>query len=127
MMRDSIKIDRFGVVGFCFGGGYTLRLAAAEPMIKAAASYYGPVPMPADFIKTTNAAIVGQYGATDNNVNGGVPALAKAMMDAGKTFEQHMYAGAGHAFNNDTGASYNEAAAVMAWESTLAWFGKYLG
>ncbi len=31
----------------------------------------------------------------------------------------------GHAFHNDTGQRYNEAAAKDAWAKTLAWFEKY--
>ena len=74
----------------------------------------------------TNAAILGQYGANDARVNGTVPALEQAMKDAGKTFEKHVYDGAGHAFNNDTGANYNQDAALAAWKETLGWFDKYL-
>jgi len=74
----------------------------------------------------TNAAILGQYGGLDTRVNSGIPDLAKTLKDAGKTFEQKVYDGANHAFNNDTGASFNEAAAVAAWKETLAWFAKYL-
>jgi carboxymethylenebutenolidase len=37
-----------------------------------------------------------------------------------------IYAGAGHAFFNDTGGNYNAEAAKDAWGKTLAWFAKYL-
>jgi len=124
--QSGVQPDKFGVVGFCFGGGYTLRLAAANPKIAAAVSYYGPVPNPASQIATTNAAILGQYGANDARVNGTVPALEQAMKDSGKTFEKRVYDGAGHAFNNDTGQNYNQEAAVAAWKETLSWFDKYL-
>ncbi len=124
--QNGVKADKYGVVGFCFGGGYTLRLAATNPKIAAAVSYYGPVPDPASQIATTNAAILGQYGANDARVNGTVPALEQAMKDSGKTFEKRVYDGAGHAFNNDTGQNYNQDAAVAAWKETLNWFDKYL-
>ena len=124
--QNGVKADKYGVVGFCFGGGYTLRLAAANPKIAAAVSYYGPVPDPASQIATTNAAILGQYGANDARVNGTVPALEQAMKESGKTFEKRVYDGAGHAFNNDTGQNYNQDAAVAAWKETLTWFDKYL-
>jgi len=124
--QNGVVSDKYGVVGFCFGGAYTLRLAAANPKIAAAVSYYGPVPDPATQIATTNAAILGQYGANDARVNGTIPALEQAMAAAGKTFEKRVYDGAGHAFNNDTGANYNQEAAVAAWSETLGWFQKYL-
>ena len=45
---------------------------------------------------------------------------------AGKTFEKQIYSGAGHAFNNDTGGAYNEAAAVQAWAATTDWLSTHL-
>jgi len=114
------------VVGFCFGGAYTLRLAAANPKMAAAVCYYGVTPEPADQMSATNAAILGQYGATDQRVDATIPALEQVMQLNGKTFQKYLYEGAGHAFNNDTGQNYNQEAAVAAWQRTLDWFGKYL-
>ncbi len=124
--QPGIKSPKVGVVGFCFGGGYTLRLAASNPNIGAAICYYGVTPDPASVMTATNAAVLGQYGADDARINGTIPALEAALAGAGKTFEKHVYEGAGHAFNNDTGQRYNEKAAVEAWTRTLAWFNKYL-
>jgi carboxymethylenebutenolidase len=122
----GVNEEKVGVIGFCFGGAYALRLAAANPKVAAAVPYYGVTPEPASQMANTNAAIMGQYGATDTRVNNSIPALEDAMKAAGKTFEKHIYEGAGHAFNNDTGQRYNEAAAVQAWQRTLDWFAKYL-
>lgn len=122
----GVNEEKVGVVGFCFGGAYALRLAAANPKIAAAASYYGVTPEPASQMANTNAAILGQYGGTDTRVNGTIPALEDVLKAAGKTFEKHIYEGAGHAFNNDTGQRYNETAAMQAWQRTLDWFAKYL-
>ena len=124
--QNGVTPDKYGVVGFCFGGAYTLRLAAANPKILAAVPYYGVTPDPASIMSATNAAILGQYGATDQRVDATIPALEQVMQANGKTFEKRVYDGAGHAFNNDTGQSYNEAAALAAWKDTLGWFNKYL-
>jgi carboxymethylenebutenolidase len=121
-----VKKDKFGVVGFCFGGTYTLRLAGANPKMAAAVPYYGSTPEPADQLAKTNAAIMANYGGNDARVNNTIPALEKVMADNGKTFEKNIYEGANHAFNNDTGANFNENAAVQAWTKTIAWFDKYL-
>jgi carboxymethylenebutenolidase len=124
--QSVVKKDKFGVVGFCFGGTYTLRLAAANPKMAAAVPYYGSTPEPASEMAKTNAAIMGNYGGNDARVNGTIPNLEKVMSENGKTFEKNIYEGANHAFNNDTGANFNEKAAVEAWTKTLAWFDKYL-
>jgi len=115
---------KLGVIGFCFGGGMTLSFAAANDKVLAAVPYYGPTPQPASTMSATKAAILAQYGGTDARVNGGIPDLEAAL--AGKTFEKKIYDGAGHAFNNDTGGAYNEAAAVQAWTATTDWLRKYL-
>jgi carboxymethylenebutenolidase len=124
--QSGIRPDKYGVVGFCFGGALVLRLAAANPKIAAAVCYYGVTPDPASQMSATNAAILGQYGATDQRVDATIPALEQVMQQSGKTFQKYLYEGAGHAFNNDTGQNYNQEAAVTAWQRTLDWFGKYL-
>jgi carboxymethylenebutenolidase len=124
--QTGVNADKIGVVGFCFGGSQTIHLAAANAKIKAAVPYYGPVPKTLKPIGETNAAILAHYGGTDQRVNGTIPDIENAMKDAKKIYEKKIYDGAGHAFNNDTGGSYNEKAAVEAWTATLAWFDKYL-
>ena len=73
---------------------------------------------------TTKAAVLAHYGADDERVNAGIPALEQAL--AGKTFTKRVWPGAGHAYNNDSGGAYKETVAVQAWTETLAWFAKYL-
>ncbi len=113
-----------GVIGFCFGGGMTLSLAAANPDVLAAVPYYGPTPEPAGSIAATNAAILAHYGATDERVNAGIPALEAAM--AGKTLQIRVWDGAGHAFNNDALPTYVEATAIDAWTETVNWLDTHL-
>jgi carboxymethylenebutenolidase len=124
--QPGVIADKYGVVGFCFGGAYTLRLAAANPKMAAAVCYYGVTPQPAEQMSATNAAVLGQYGGNDARVNGTIPALEEVMLASGKTFEKQIYEGANHAFNNDTGQNYNQEVAVAAWQRTLGWFETHL-
>jgi carboxymethylenebutenolidase len=60
-------------------------------------------------------------------MNAGMAAYEEALKANGIRYEQHLYPGVQHAFHNDTSqARYNEAAAKLAWERTLAFFGKHL-
>lgn len=114
---------KLGVVGFCFGGGYTLALAGDNPRITAAVCYYGVTPQPASRMANTQAAILSHYGENDPRVNATVPELEQTLAENGKTFEKYFYAGAGHGFQNDTIANwFNEQATVTAWQRTLDWF-----
>lgn len=117
--------DRAGMVGYCFGGGMTWRSAMGIPELRAAIPFYGPNP-PLDDVPKINAAILAFYGELDTRVNAGIPAMEEALKKNNKTFEKMIYPGASHAFNNDTGASYNAPAARDSFAKSLAWFEKYL-
>ena len=47
--------------------------------------------------------------------------------EAGKVYTASVHPGTRHAFNNDTGASYDEGAATAAWSDTIAWLDQFLG
>ena len=117
--------ERVGMVGFCFGGGVTWRMATHMPELKAAVPFYGPHP-PAEDVPNINAAVLAIYGERDQRINQGIPAVEAAMQAHGKIYEKVIYPNADHAFHNDTGSRYNPEAAQDAWARTLAWFGKYL-
>jgi carboxymethylenebutenolidase len=117
--------ERLGMMGFCFGGGVTWQVATMMPELRAAVPYYGPHP-PLKQVPGIQAAVLGIYGELDGRINGGIPAIEAAMQANGKTFQKIIYAGADHAFNNDTGSRYNASVAADAWAQTLAWFGQHL-
>ena len=63
----------------------------------------------------------------DEGVNKGIAAYEEALKANKIIYELHMYEGAQHAFHNDTAPTrYNEAAAKLAWQRTIEFFGKYL-
>ena len=116
----ALKLDRFG-------GGVANTLAVRMGAdLAAAAPYYGGAPMASDVPKI-KAAILIHHGATDTRLVEAWPAYEAALKAAKVTYEGHIYPGAGHGFNNDaTPERYNEAAAKQAWQSTIAWFNKYV-
>ena len=115
---------KLGITGFCYGGGVTLLYAASQPAVLAAVPYYGTPPSPISVMRSSKAAFLAHYGATDARVTSTMADLDAAI--AGTTHEFVVHDGAGHAFNNDTGGAYNEAAAVAAWKRTVEWFDTYL-
>ncbi|HEX5418044.1 MAG TPA: dienelactone hydrolase family protein [Chloroflexota bacterium] len=121
----EVKKGATGMIGFCFGGGVTWLSIEQIPGIKAAVPFYGPNP-PLPEVSKIQAAVLGIYGGADQRIDAGIPAIEQAMKDNGKVFEKIVYPGANHAFNNDTGASWNPDAAYDAWAKTLDWFKKYL-
>jgi carboxymethylenebutenolidase len=121
----AVRADRVGVMGFCFGGGMTWRLATQNADLRAAVPFYGPNP-PLEDVAKIRAAVLALYGSLDSFVNPGIASIKNALDNAKVTYEMHIYEGANHAFFNDTGDRYNAAAAKDAWARTLAWFGKWL-
>lgn len=117
---------KLGAIGFCFGGGMTWALVASgDPRLAAAAPFYGTVPDSPDF-SGSQAAVLAVYGELDARVNATRDAATAALEAAGLTHEVRTFPGADHAFFNDTGPRYNEAAATEAYAAVLAWFGEHL-
>jgi carboxymethylenebutenolidase len=117
---------QFGCVGFCWGGAMASSLAVNVPNLKAAVAFYGRQPEAADVSKI-KAAVQLHYAEMDERVNAGMAVYEEALKANGIRYEQHLYPGVQHAFHNDTSqARYNEAAAKLAWERTLAFFAKHL-
>lgn len=117
--------ERAGMVGFCFGGGVTWRVAAATPELRAAVPFYG-LPVEASEVPDIRAAVLAIYAGRDRRIDQHIPAIEAAMQKNGKTFRKIIYPEVDHAFHNDTGDRYDADAARAAWGETLAWFAKYL-
>jgi carboxymethylenebutenolidase len=116
-----------GAVGFCWGGGMVNRVAvAAGRALDAGVPFYGPAPDPA-LAPQVQAPMLLHYAGLDERVNKtGLP-WRDALRAAGKTVEAHVYDGVNHAFHNDTSAErYDAAAAKLAWQRTLDFFGRYV-
>ena len=116
---------RVGAVGFCFGGGMVNTLAVRLPWLAAGAPFYGRAADPAD-VPSIEAPLLIHYAGLDERVNAGWPAFQEALDANGKTYTMHMYEGANHGFHNDTTPRYDEAAAMLAQERTMAFFNEHL-
>ena len=125
LMSHPQSTGKVGAVGFCFGGGMVNTLAVRVPELAAAAPFYGGQPDPADAARI-NAPLLVHYAGLDERINAGWPAYEAALKAAGKTYTMHMYEGANHGFHNDTTPRYDEAAAKLAQERTIAFFREHL-
>ncbi|HEU4857855.1 MAG TPA: dienelactone hydrolase family protein [Rhodanobacteraceae bacterium] len=119
---DSIKSSgRIGVVGFCWGG--TVALLSAQRLALPAVSYYG-ARNTGYLDQPLRAPVIFHFGATDRSISAEARAKhQQAWPDA----PVYVYEHCGHAFNRDVdNSAYNEAAAKLAWQRTLAFFGQHL-
>ncbi|MSQ32245.1 MAG: dienelactone hydrolase family protein [Dehalococcoidia bacterium] len=115
----------FGCVGFCMGGGLSLRTASRNPHVAACVSYYGGVRENIDeTVGKIKAPVLGFHG-TDELERGNQ--LKEAFAKHGKNLELHFYEGAKHGFfNNRNGGVYNHAASYDSWPRAIEFFKKHL-
>lgn len=117
---------KLGATGFCYGGGVVNYLAATMGAeLQAAAPYYG-VAADTAMVPKIKAALLCHLAETDERINATYPAYEAALKAAHVSFVIHSYPGTQHGFHNNSTPRYNEAAAKLSWERTIAHFKKYL-
>jgi len=128
-LRDELGAEKIGVIGWCFGGGWSLATALNEPRgIDATVIYYGRLVTDEEELAPLSSPVLGIFGALD----GGIPVATVRQFEAaldrlGKEASIHVYEGADHAFANPTGTRYEAEAAEDAWARTVAFFAEHLG
>ena len=131
VMRDieaavayASRAGKVGIVGYCWGGLLTWRSACMVPGLSAASAYYGGgVTSPAEAARQPQCATMAHFGERDHWIPmDSVEAFKKAQPGV----QVHVYA-ADHGFNCDQRGSWDAAAAKLARERTLAFFGQHLG
>jgi carboxymethylenebutenolidase len=129
-----------GVMGFCMGGGITLRQTVDRPHLYSAASvFYGKVrygttdnagaitPIALAYAEDIGSPLAGSFGGRDTSIKADdVRALDHRLAELRKPRDIKVYDEAGHAFFDDTRESYVASAATDAWARTLTWFKRYL-
>lgn len=127
LRKHPLSNGKLGVVGFCFGGMVSNHLAVQMGSdLKVAVPFYGASPKPED-VKKIKAAMLIHYAEDDEWVNATREEYRKALTENKVTFEMHTYPGTKHGFHNNSTPRYDEKAAKLAWERTIAAFKKHLG
>jgi carboxymethylenebutenolidase len=127
--RPEVNPKRIGSIGWCMGGGYSIRLAVNEPRLAACVVNYGALPTDPAAIRRIHAPVLGNFGGLDRGITPqAAHAFVQAMRAAKKSVDAKIYPDAGHAFENPNNkAGYRPADAQDAWARTLAFFKKTLG
>jgi carboxymethylenebutenolidase len=116
---------KVGSVGFCFGGGMSMRMAVRIPTLAAAVAYYGRHPDPTE-VTLIKAPLMLHHGELDERVNASWPDFEKALQSANAAYVNYEYADADHGFHNDTTPRYNKEAAQLSWKRTTEFFTRHL-
>ncbi|MFN7624619.1 MAG: dienelactone hydrolase family protein [Acidobacteriota bacterium] len=126
-LRSRSDVTAVGVTGFCMGGTFALRLACAE-RLDAAAPFYGDVPEETDFIANLSCPILFIGGEKDAWITTEkMDRLATALREHQRDGHVKVYAGASHAFFNDTRPEvYSPTDAADAWQTVVAFLNRNL-
>lgn len=145
--RPECAGAKIGLTGVCMGGMYTLLAACEVDGLAAAAPFYGMLSYdtgmlaepggrdrarkprsPLEAAGDLRCPLLAFFGEQDSFIpETDVQALRAALPAGDPTAEIVTYAGAGHAFMNETRPeAFNSAAAADAWTRLLAFFARHL-
>ena len=140
-LAKQVAGRKVGLIGFCMGGQYAWLAACACRGLSAVAPFYGMLRYepgldpkkkpraPLDAVASLTCPALGLYGEEDAIIpNADVDELEVRLARQRQPSEIVRYAGAGHAFLNDTRpALYRPEAATDAWRRLLAFLRERLG
>jgi carboxymethylenebutenolidase len=126
--RPDVKKDKIGAIGWCWGGGYSLQLAIAEPTLAADVINYGDVSASPDELTKVNTPILGIFGAHDQGITpDDVKKFEANLKKLGKKADITIYPDAGHGFQNPVnGAGYKAEDTADAWSKIVMFFARTL-
>ena len=126
LKSHKLANGKLGVTGFCWGGSTTNYLAVAMGAdLHAAVPFYGAAAETASVPKI-KAPILAQLAGNDERINSMYPAFEAALKENKINYQIHSYPGTQHGFHNNSTPRFNEAAAKLSWERTIAFFKKNL-
>jgi carboxymethylenebutenolidase len=118
--RTALTDRGLAVIGFSMGAYYALDLSVAKPdHIRSVVIFYGTGP--GDFSRS-KAEYLGHFAEKDKfEPQSNIDNLEESLRRAGRPVTFYRYSGAGHwFFEPDRLQAYNQEAANLAWERTLA-------
>ena len=114
----ACRVHGFDAVVDCWGGNVVAAEADLTPKRPVA---------PIDYTRDLSCPILGLFGEDDHSPTPAQVALHEAeLKNYGKTYEFHMYPGAGHGFFYYHRPNYRQQQAVDGWEKIFAFLGKCL-
>jgi carboxymethylenebutenolidase len=126
LKAHALSTGKLGVTGFCWGGSTTNFLAVTLGSdLKAGAPFYGAAAETAA-VPAIKAPLLIHYAENDERIDSMWPAFDVALKANNVPHEMHVYPGTQHGFHNNSTPRYQEAAAKLAWDRTIAFFKQHV-
>lgn len=117
----SSKYEQVATLGFCMGGGLSLKVAAKSDGLTSAVSYYGEPPI-SELLQGISVPMLAFYAEQDEIINSKVPAFVGEALKSGKDLTLKTYPHTKHGFFNDSRKTvYDRGAATHSW-GLARWF-----
>ena len=126
-MKLPAANGKSATLGFCWGGARSFAYATTQPALNAAVVFYGTSP-DAPALATIKAPVLGLYGGDDARVNATIAPAEAEMKKLGRTYEPHVYDGAGHGFlrQQEGRDGANLKASQQAWPRVVSFLKEHL-
>jgi carboxymethylenebutenolidase len=119
-MSLPAALPKYGIIGFCWGGARSFSHATHSPSLGASVVFYGSPPN-AEQMASIKAPVLGLYGGADARINATIPATDSTMKRLGKSYEYHIFEGAGHGFlRGQENSEANLKASQEAWPKMVS-------
>jgi carboxymethylenebutenolidase len=115
-----VKAPKRAVIGWCFGGGWSLQTALSEPELDGAIIYYGRLETDPAKLGAIKARVMGVFGNQDEGIPPPEVNKFEAALKTAKVDAQIYRYDAPHAFANPSNPKYNEQDAADAWSHVVA-------
>jgi carboxymethylenebutenolidase len=119
-----VQATHRGSIGWCFGGGWSLRLALEAEDLQAAVIYYGRLVTDPERLAAIEAPILGVFGTRDTGIPAEVVDTFEEALAEAKVEHRILRYDAEHAFANPSSARYDEEAAAAAWEEVRSFLAR---
>jgi carboxymethylenebutenolidase len=127
-LENEHEASKIASIGWCFGGGWSLRTALLLPdQLDAAVIYYGRVVTDRAQLETLKMPLLGIFGGKDRGIPmTDVKIFEGTLAALGKDATILVFPDADHAFANPSGRNWDPKAAAQAWRDTVEFLAKHL-
>ena len=129
-LLPNVDSSKIASLGWCFGGGQSLKLALNSQDYPLAATilYYGtPLVTDKALLSKIKWPVLGIFGDKDQSIPiEEIKQFGNSLNQSGITNNIHIYKGVGHAFANPSGDNYAPKETEDAWQKTLSFLKKYV-
>jgi carboxymethylenebutenolidase len=121
-----IQATKTACIGWCFGGGMSLKLGLSAPDLSAVVMYYGHTVDDPMELEKLRAPLLGIFGTKDKSIPPEVVKKFDEALTAAKKEHTIKSYDAEHAFANPSNARYDEKNAAAAWAEASAFLAAQL-